>query len=145
MAAAMGSLTECNVCYNDLDREAAASLARIGTERRIMLCGIRHNQTEASFSAKELGPEDALLVASDLSVSSSLLSLNLRANQLGSEGASVLARAIAAGSCSLTSLDLSENILTDHGRDLAGIEALSNAFKTASSLTTVRALHIHSD
>jgi Ran GTPase-activating protein (RanGAP) involved in mRNA processing and transport len=71
-------------------------------------------------------------------VTSSLLSLDLHANQLGSYGASALARAMAAD-CSLTSLDLSDNILTDHGRDMTGVVALCNALKTATLLTTVRA------
>ena len=65
-------LTECNVRGNNLNTESATALAKVATEKRVMLFGIKHDQTEADFKGQSLGPVDAILIASDLSVSSSL-------------------------------------------------------------------------
>ena len=72
---AMASLTECNVRGNKLDKESATLLAKVASEKRITLFGIKHDQTEASFIRQGLGPVDAILIASDLSVSASLTSV----------------------------------------------------------------------
>ena len=79
--AANGSLTECNVRGNNLDSESAKKLAIIGTEKGIMLFGIKRDQKEADFANQDLGPADAILISSDL-VTGSLTSLNLGDNQL---------------------------------------------------------------
>ena len=47
-------------------------LAKVGTEKRIMLFGIKHDQTEANFKGDWLGPIEVILIASDLTVSKSL-------------------------------------------------------------------------
>ena len=73
---ANASLTECNVRGNNLDSDSATLLAKVGTQKRIMLFGIKHDQTEADFSNKSLGPVDAILIASDLAVSASLTNLS---------------------------------------------------------------------
>ena len=86
MAANMPSLTECNVRDNNLDDESAAMLAKVGTERRIMLFGLKHGQTTASFQGERLGPLDGILLASDLAVSDSLTECNLNNNRLGAVG-----------------------------------------------------------
>ena len=62
-------LTECSVRGNNLDNESANALAKVATEKRVMLFGIKQDQTEAAFSSQGLGPVDAVLVASDLRVS----------------------------------------------------------------------------
>ena len=69
------SLTECNVRDNKLDKESATLLAKVAGEKRIMLFGIKHDQTEATFQDQALGPVDAILIASDLSFSASLTSV----------------------------------------------------------------------
>jgi hypothetical protein len=63
------SMTECNVRGNELDTESATLLAKVATEKRIMLFGIKHDQVEANFQNQHLDPADAILLASDLSVS----------------------------------------------------------------------------
>ena len=65
-------LTECNVRGNSLDSESAHTLAKVATEKRIMLFGIKHNQTEANFRNNGLGAVDAVLISNDISVSRSL-------------------------------------------------------------------------
>lgn len=62
-------MTECNVCGNRIDTESARALAKVATEKRIMLFGIKHDQKEANFNNHGLGPVDAILIASDLMVS----------------------------------------------------------------------------
>ena len=62
----MRTLSECNVRGNDLDSESAKMLAKIGTEMRIMLFGIKRDQEVADFADQGLGPEDAILISSDL-------------------------------------------------------------------------------
>ena len=66
------SLTECNVRGNALDVESAKLLAKVATEKRVMLFGITHDQRVADFQGKYLKPPDAVLIANDISVSRSL-------------------------------------------------------------------------
>jgi len=66
---------------NRLDIESARMLAKIGTEKGIMLFGIKRDQKEANFRNQGLGPGDAILLATDL-VTGGLTSLNLSSNQL---------------------------------------------------------------
>ena len=55
-------------------------LAKIGTEKRIMLSGIRRDQAEVDFSQRRLEPADGILIASDVRINTSLTSLNLSRN-----------------------------------------------------------------
>ena len=66
---------------NRLNIGSATMLAKIGTEKGIMLFGIERDQKEANFQAQNLGPADAILISSDL-VTGSLTSLDLSSNQL---------------------------------------------------------------
>jgi len=75
------SVTECNVRGNSLDAESATLLAKVAREKRIMLFGIKHDQTEANFQYVGLGPEEAILIASDLSVSASVTSVRSPAHR----------------------------------------------------------------
>ena len=59
-------LTECSLLKNNLDVESAKMLAKIGTEKQIMLSGMKRDQTEAIFYNQNLRPADAILIASDL-------------------------------------------------------------------------------
>jgi len=108
-----GSLTVTDMRYNNLDTESATMLANLAKEQGISLCGIAPGQTEADFSSKTTGehmqPEDAILLTADLAVRGS----------------------------SLTSLNLAENTLTSDGRDMTGINAISEALKVAGSLTKI--------
>ena len=61
-----GTLTECNIRGNFLDSKSAEKLAKIGTEKGVMLFGIKRDQKEANFANLGLGPADAILISSDL-------------------------------------------------------------------------------
>jgi len=107
----MAVLTECNVRGNNLNNESANALAKVATEKRVMLFGIKQDQTEADFSSQGLGPVDAVLVASDLRVSAVLTHLDLAGNELGADGAKAIAGALSSGMAVLTSLDISFNYI----------------------------------
>jgi hypothetical protein len=87
-------LTECNVRDNPLDSESANALAAVATEKRVMLFGIKHDQTEANFSSKRLGPVDAILIASDVRASAVLTDLRVGSNEIGPKGAKAFADAL---------------------------------------------------
>ena len=78
LAGALGvcaSLTSCNILKNRMDVAAAKLLVEVVKDKDISLCGIKPDQTSASFSNQGLKPPDAVLLASDLtkaSVSGSL-------------------------------------------------------------------------
>jgi len=71
-------LTECNMRGNNFDTVSATALAKVASEKRVMLFGIKHDQTEAIFCNEGLGPIDAILIASDIQVSEVLTKLDLR-------------------------------------------------------------------
>ena len=75
------------------------------------LCGLTHEETQLDFKRRGLGPGDAMLLAPEISVMASL-----------------------------TSLDIAGNNLTNHGRDMTGIVAISEALKVTASLTSVSLL-----
>ena len=59
-------MTACTLIKNDLDIESAKMLAKIGTEKGIMLSGMKRDQTKASFRQRGLKSADGILIASDL-------------------------------------------------------------------------------
>jgi len=61
-----------------------------------MLFGIRHDQVDAVLYGLRLQSEDAILLASDLSVSHSLTSLTVASNKIVGQGAQQLASAVLA-------------------------------------------------
>ena len=76
-------LTSLNLLRNNLDTASANALAEVAKTKRISLCGIKPDQTTANFRQSNLKPPDAVLLASDLSltnVSSVLTDLNLSGN-----------------------------------------------------------------
>jgi len=144
--------TDCNLLHNNLDVESATMLAKIGTEKGIMLSGIKRHQTEADFSYHGLQSADGILIASDLRVSAvlktivlsgnsirdegaialgeslktnkSLEGLELRSCDIGPEGAKGLADALASGSAVLTDCSLIKNTFdVESAKTLAKIAA----------------------
>ena len=111
-----GLLTVTNLLHNELDAESAKMLAEVAKQKGISLCGIQRDQTTADFRAKHLKPPDAILLASDMS------------------------QAIVTGA--LTSVDLSENHLTNHGTDVTGIKELAAALGVNGALTRVQPLEM---
>eukprot|EP00900_Chrysochromulina_parva_P017838 jgi/Chrpa1/26055/Chrysochromulina_OHIO_Genome00027749-RA len=85
-------LKHCNLLKNNLDVESATMLAKIGTEKGIMLSGMKRDQTTASFSNERLQPADAILIGSDLRFMAVLKHCNLLKNSLDVESATMLAK-----------------------------------------------------
>eukprot|EP00966_Prymnesium_polylepis_P191507 4437972-Prymnesium_polylepis.1 len=79
--------------FNKLDPESASMLAKIGTEKRIMLSGIfKPDQTEAHLEEDPLlQPGDSILIASDLRFNSALTSLFLNGDSVGPKGGKAIA------------------------------------------------------
>ena len=98
------SLTECNVCGNELDSESATLLSKAAREKRVMLFGMKHDQTEADFSGQGLGSADAILIASDLSASGSMTECNVLYNDLDIESATMLVEAVKDKDISLSGI-----------------------------------------
>ena len=53
------SLTEANLLQNEFDVETATMLAQISREKKLTLCGIGPDQTEADFKYRGLKAADA--------------------------------------------------------------------------------------
>jgi len=124
-------LTECSLLKNNLNIESAKMLAKIGTEKRIMLSGIKHDQTEADLSNNFLKPADGILIASDLMVTAVLTSLELFGNRIGNDGAIALADALKSGKSVLTSLNLKDNNIRNEGA-----AAIAEALKSGMAVLT---------
>jgi Ran GTPase-activating protein (RanGAP) involved in mRNA processing and transport len=96
--AVSASITVVDLRYNIMDPESATMLATVAKEKRISLCGITPEQTEAEFSSKETGrcmlPADAILLAVDLTVRPSLTRVDVRYNALGMQDKDVLRKAV---------------------------------------------------
>ena len=60
------SLMECTLLRNHFDVETATMLAKISKDRRISLCAIASEQTEADFKNQGLQPADAILIAASI-------------------------------------------------------------------------------
>jgi len=116
--------TDCNLLHNNLDVESATMLAKIGTEKGIMLSGIKRHQTEADFSYHGLQSADGILIASDLRVSAVLKKLVLRSNSIQDEGAVAIGESLKTNSM-LEELDLYNcGISADGGKAIgAGLQA----------------------
>ena len=90
-------LTSVNLLGNDIG-EAAADVVRAAEQHGKIqtLCGIKPDQKEADFSrrGRVLKAADAVLLAYDIKVNTSLTDLNLAANKIGKEGAIAIAGAL---------------------------------------------------
>ena len=139
--------------------DSAKLLAKVATPKRVMLFGIKHDQTEANFRGKGLGVADAILIASDLSVSGALTDLNLANNRLcgvwmerdwqgldhgelkgsyDAAGITAIAEALRVNGA-LTSLSLPGNRIGG-----AGAKAIGEALRVNGAVTQVRAVIHHS-
>ena len=90
--ASSSSLTSIALLGNRFDDETVSMLLKVKAEKPtlITLCGLKPDQTEASFFGQGLGPPDAKLLAPELAVHSSLTSVDLSRNVLGPAGAKAL-------------------------------------------------------
>ena len=71
------SMTVADLRYNNLDVESANMLVEIAKNKKISLCGIKPNQTEADFTPfnnmyYEMNSADAILLTADLAVITSI-------------------------------------------------------------------------
>ena len=83
-------------------------LAKVGTEKGIMLSIIQHDETEADFEYEGLQPADGILIASDLRVSDVEM-VQLAAQQVDVESAIMLAKVgTRRASCSRIQHDQTE-------------------------------------
>ena len=145
------TLTALNLLETGLDTDSARTLAEIGTERRILLAGMSHDQTEYAENDKDLVVADALLIASDLQIVSSLATLRLDANSLG-ETEYLKADRIEGDSLvkGATVTYQRRQLVVSSGRDKdndvrlhddIGVEALAGAVRNAASLTSLDVFH----
>merc|ERR1711936_1504906 len=103
--------------------------------------GSHPSLTECDLCLNQLGDEGAQLVATALkeSTTSKLQKLDMGNNHIGPTGTAALAAYVAA-SATLTELDLTGNELTSQGSDMSGVSALAEAMKANSSLREVALL-----
>jgi Ran GTPase-activating protein (RanGAP) involved in mRNA processing and transport len=93
------SITVVDLRYNGLDTESATILANIAKEKKISLCGIKPEQTEADFKPSkngynEMKSADAILLSADLTVRASLTRVDVRYNGLRMQDKDVLRKAV---------------------------------------------------
>ena len=92
--------------------------------------------TECKLRSNSLGVEGWTIIFNALrdSLTSKITTWDLSSEGLGPEIAKPLAEYISV-TASVTSLNLSQNNLTNYGRDMTGITALAGALKVTASLT----------
>ena len=68
------SITSVSLLSNKFDAETAAMLLKVKEEHPKLktLCGLTHQETELDFKNKSLGPADALMLAPEIAVISSI-------------------------------------------------------------------------
>ena len=124
-------LKNCNLLKNRFDVESAKKLAKIGTEKGIMLSGMTRDQRAATMAQSSLQHADAILIASDLQFMAVLTKLELWKNNIGDDGAKAIAEALKVNAV-LTHLDLDSNHI---GVD--GAKAIAEALKGNAVLTNL--------
>ena len=113
-----GSLTSVSLLGNQLDEETSTMLLRLKEETPTLstLCGLKPDQAAVSFLHRGFGPADAMLLAPEIAVHTSLTSIDLSGNKLGPKGAKALAPALA--SISLMWVNVRLNLLNVAAKDL---------------------------
>ena len=71
------SLTSVNLLSNKMDIESATVLLKVKAEKSMLrtLCGLTHEEIEINLQLQGLGPADAMLLAPEVSVMTSLTSV----------------------------------------------------------------------
>eukprot|EP00900_Chrysochromulina_parva_P013356 jgi/Chrpa1/22020/Chrysochromulina_OHIO_Genome00027621-RA len=126
------AVKNCSLLKNSLDVKSATMLAKIGTEKGIMLSGMTCDQTEAEFKNQGLQPADAILIGSDLKFMAVMTTLDLGSNKIGVEGTIAIAEALKVTAV-VTTLTLGNNNIGDEGAI-----AIAEALKVTAVLTTLR-------
>jgi hypothetical protein len=131
LISATSVLKNCKLLKNRFDVESAKKLTKMGMEKSIMLSGLTCDRTAANFMNEGLQPADAILIASDLQV---VTTLYLSGNNIGDEGAIAIAEALKVNAV-LTELNLQLNSI---GHD--GAKAIAEALKVN---TVLNELHLY--
>ena len=73
------SLTSINLLKNRLGTEAASVLLKVKEEKPMLrtLCGLTHAETELDYNDQGLRPADAMLLAPEISVMTSVTSVSV--------------------------------------------------------------------
>mmetsp|Transcript_16202 Transcript_16202/g.26992 ORF Transcript_16202/g.26992 Transcript_16202/m.26992 type:complete len:376 (+) Transcript_16202:75-1202(+) len=111
------------------------SVNRLGAEgSRIIADCISKSSSliELNLYLNFLGPAGALAISDGVASSKSIRELDLSANKMGPWGAKAIADGIARSG--LVCLDLSDNNLTNNGKDVTGIRAIAAALAISPSL-----------
>ena len=129
------SSLEIDLAKTKVSPDCLAVLAR---SLRPSVKGLMLGKTDFAKEGNDLSGFCVLCLAlSDASSCAGLLSLDLSGNSLLPDAAVVLAKAMRVNA-SLTSINLSDNKLTNWGQDMTGIKAIADALVMAS-VTSVRA------
>ena len=90
------SLTAVNLLRNKIDVESTAVLLAVRAERPSLrtLCGFTHQEVELDFKYNGLGPGDAMLLAPEIAVMTSLSMLDVQLEHIGDEGKAALEEAV---------------------------------------------------
>ena len=115
------SVTSVDVLFNQLDVDSADLLLKVKVEKPNLrtLCGLTHEETELDLSFRSLGPGDAKLLAPEISVITSVTSIDLSSNVLC--GLAIDSRGTVSGTYTTE-----------------GITALADALRVCTSITEVR-------
>ena len=128
------SLTVADIRFNQFDTESATMLATIAKEKKISLCGITPDQTEANLqgdSGTRMSPADAILLTADLAVRVTLSRLLIGGNAIMDKGCIALAEAMQQNeSCKIEELSLRNNRI-----GFAGARSLVAMMAVKGSLT----------
>ena len=141
-----------------MDIESATMLLKVKAEKSMLrtLCGLTHEETEINLHSQGLGPADAMLLAPEVSVMTSLTKISLASNPLKEEGTKVICDALKSNS-TLKELDLNGSGYTSgiiggsagakHVADMLGVNTsltrcniLSNKMDVASAKLLVDAV-----
>ncbi len=128
----------CSLSSNQLGAEGAAALAPA--------LAANGGLTELNIARNSINDEGITAICNAVqgNKESKLAKLNVADNNISPVGATAVA-AMVAVTGALTSVDLSGNHLTNHGRDMTGIKELAAALGVNGGLTVINLLGNHLD
>jgi hypothetical protein len=88
-----GAISSVNLLQNKIGSDQAEALASILKEHPTLksLCGNRGNEAKLDMSGKKMDASDAIMLAAEIVGNGAMTSLNLASNELGVEGAKIIA------------------------------------------------------
>jgi hypothetical protein len=130
-----------NLLKNTILIEQAQELVKImqSKEKLTTLCGLSRNKATLDFSAQELGPGDAVLIANDISDMGAMTKFNISSNDLRAEGGKALAAGLK-GNQVITELNISDNRLGKNkllDNVTSGVNAIADAIPGMGAISTL--------